>query len=75
MSWDRARPYATYLERFHDAYVAELSAFVEVAAGRLPSPCTPAEALEAMYIAEACDRSRRRGEPVAVAEVRGAGPR
>jgi myo-inositol 2-dehydrogenase/D-chiro-inositol 1-dehydrogenase len=71
LSWQRSTtPYANFLERFHDAYAAELSAFVEVAAGRADSPCTPAEALEALYIAEACERSRRTGAPVDVAAVR-----
>ncbi|QHC20992.1 Gfo/Idh/MocA family protein [Streptomyces sp. GS7] len=75
LSWQRAdAPYATFMERFHDAYVTELGVFVEVAAGRTPSPCSPAEALEALYVAEACERSRRTGQPVAVADVRaGAG--
>ncbi|MFC5720744.1 Gfo/Idh/MocA family oxidoreductase [Streptomyces gamaensis] len=70
LSWRQSTPYATFMERFHDAYVTELGTFVEVAAGRAPSPCTPAEALEALYVAEACDRSRRTGEPVEVADVR-----
>ncbi|MGD3107164.1 Gfo/Idh/MocA family protein [Streptomyces sp. YGL11-2] len=75
LSWQRAdAPYATFMERFHDAYVTELGVFVEVAAGRTSSPCSPAEALEALYVAEACERSRRTGQPVAVADVRaGAG--
>ncbi|MGW5115114.1 Gfo/Idh/MocA family protein [Streptomyces noursei] len=74
LSWRRAEaPYATFMERFHDAYVTELEVFAEVAAGRMPSPCTPAEALEALYVAEACDRSRRTGRPVAVADVRAGG--
>ncbi|MCK7625365.1 Gfo/Idh/MocA family oxidoreductase [Streptomyces sp. RS10V-4] len=72
LSWRRAAPYATFMERFHDAYVAELTAFVAVAAGRAPSPCTPAEALEALYVAEACDRSRRTGLPVSLDDVRSA---
>ncbi|MFC9237204.1 Gfo/Idh/MocA family oxidoreductase [Streptomyces decoyicus] len=71
LSWQRAAdPYATFMERFHDAYVTELGVFAEVVAGRAPSPCSPAEALEALYVAEACERSRRSGEPVAVADVR-----
>lgn len=71
--WRRSAPYATFMERFHDAYVAELHAFVEVAAGRAANPCPPAEALEALYIAEACERSHRTGEPVALTDVRAAG--
>ena len=70
LSWQQATPYATFLERFHDAYVAELACFADVVAGRTPSPCTPAEALEAVYVAEACELSRHRRLPVDVAEVR-----
>lgn len=71
LSWRRAEPYATFMERFRAAYVAELAAFVEVVAGaRTESPCTVADALEALYVAEACDLSRRTGAPVAVADVR-----
>ncbi|NSC24422.1 dehydrogenase [Streptomyces albus subsp. chlorinus] len=71
LTWQRGTPYTTFMERFHDAYVAELGAFVELAAGRTANPCSPGEALQALYIAEACDLSRRKGEPVAVADVRG----
>jgi myo-inositol 2-dehydrogenase/D-chiro-inositol 1-dehydrogenase len=70
LSWRRSPPYANFLERFHDAYVAELLAFTEVVAGRAESPCTPTEALEALYVAEACERSRRTGAPVDIADVR-----
>ena len=59
-----------FMERFGDAYVAELTAFIEVAAGRTASPCTPQDALEAFYVAEACELSRHRGAPVDIAEVR-----
>jgi myo-inositol 2-dehydrogenase/D-chiro-inositol 1-dehydrogenase len=69
VSWHQDRPYATFMERFHDAYIAELTAFVDVAAGRAPSPCTAADALQALYIAEACDRSRRDGAPIRVEQV------
>jgi len=62
--------YANFLDRFAGAYRAELSAFVELAAGRGPSTCTMADALEAFYVAEACELSRARHAPVAVAEVR-----
>jgi myo-inositol 2-dehydrogenase / D-chiro-inositol 1-dehydrogenase len=70
VSWQRGRPYASFMERFHDAYAAELACFVEVASGRTANPCPPAEALEALYIAEACELSRHLGRPVDVAEVR-----
>jgi myo-inositol 2-dehydrogenase / D-chiro-inositol 1-dehydrogenase len=59
-----------FIERFGAAYSAELAAFTEVAAGRMASPCTLEDALEAFYVAEACELSRRRTAPVLVAEVR-----
>jgi len=62
--------YRHFLERFGAAYVAELAAFIDVAAGRITSPCTLEDALEAFYVAEACELSRHRQQPVPVAEVR-----
>ncbi|HEX3787798.1 MAG TPA: Gfo/Idh/MocA family oxidoreductase [Pseudonocardiaceae bacterium] len=70
VSWQQEPPYRDFLERFQAAYVAELVRFVGVLAGIADSPCGPAEALEALYVAEACETSRRRGEPVEVAEMR-----
>jgi myo-inositol 2-dehydrogenase/D-chiro-inositol 1-dehydrogenase len=66
----RGTPWAAFAERFAPAYVAELRAFLALVARPGPSPCTPADALEALYVAEACDLSRRESRPVAVAEVR-----
>jgi myo-inositol 2-dehydrogenase/D-chiro-inositol 1-dehydrogenase len=63
-------PYPVFMERFHDAYVAELRAFTDMVAGRATATCTVADALEAFYIAEACELSRAEHRPVAVAEVR-----
>jgi myo-inositol 2-dehydrogenase/D-chiro-inositol 1-dehydrogenase len=50
--------------------VAELKAFVEVARGRETSACSPADALETFYVAEACELSRRERRPVSIEEVR-----
>lgn len=61
--------YTGFADRFAGAYVAELAAFVEVAAGRQASPCTGEEALAALLVAEAADRSRREHRPVEIAEV------
>lgn len=58
-----------FIERFRDAFTAELTAFVEVASGRLPSPCTVQDALAAFAVVEACDLSRRTGTRVAVADL------
>ncbi|WP_329017560.1 Gfo/Idh/MocA family protein [Streptomyces sp. NBC_01601] len=63
-------PHDFFMDRFADAYRAELTAFTEVVAGARPSPCTVAEALEAGWIAEACTRSLREHRPVTLAEVR-----
>lgn len=63
-------PNPTFWERFADAYVAEINAFVEVVRGERPSPCSVEEALEALYVAEAATRSRLEGRRVEIAEVR-----
>jgi myo-inositol 2-dehydrogenase / D-chiro-inositol 1-dehydrogenase len=62
--------YRDFMQRFGPAYAAELAAFIDVAAGRAASPCAPEDALEACYVAEACELSRHRRQPVLVAEVR-----
>ncbi|GAA1990724.1 Gfo/Idh/MocA family protein [Amycolatopsis minnesotensis] len=63
--------YPGFMERFRPAYVRELETFVSVVAGREPSPCGVEDALEAFYVAEACEVSRRERRPVTIAEVRG----
>ncbi|MGW5046856.1 Gfo/Idh/MocA family protein [Streptomyces griseoluteus] len=63
-------PHDFFLDRFTDAYRAELTAFTEVVAGARPSPCTVEEALEAGWIAEACTLSLREHRPVTLTEVR-----
>ncbi|MFD4542655.1 Gfo/Idh/MocA family oxidoreductase [Streptomyces bauhiniae] len=63
-------PHDFFMDRFTDAYRAELAAFIEVVAGTRPSPCTVEEALEAGWIAEACTLSLREHRPVTLAEVR-----
>ena len=69
MPWPSGRPYGGFLERFRAAYVAELAAFCEFAAGRRESPCTGEEALAALLVAEAAELSRRERRPVMVSEV------
>ncbi|MER8013951.1 Gfo/Idh/MocA family oxidoreductase [Streptomyces griseoluteus] len=63
-------PHDFFMDRFTDAYRAELTAFTEVVAGTRPSPCTVEEALEATWIAEACTLSLREHRPVPLREVR-----
>ncbi|WP_066912798.1 Gfo/Idh/MocA family protein [Millisia brevis] len=59
----------SYMERFQPAYRSELTAFTEVVAGSRPSPCTVRDALAAFRIAEACEQSRIKGQPVALSDI------
>lgn len=51
-------------DRFADAFVAETEAFVTVVCDGGEPPCSPADALAALEVAVACDRSRATGIPV-----------
>jgi myo-inositol 2-dehydrogenase/D-chiro-inositol 1-dehydrogenase len=62
----------SFMERFLPAYRTELTAFCDVVAGRIETPCTVADALEAFRVAEACEISRATGRPVAMSEIGGA---
>jgi myo-inositol 2-dehydrogenase / D-chiro-inositol 1-dehydrogenase len=66
-------PYPVFMERFLPAYRTELEAFTDVVAGRIPSPCTVADALQAEWVAEACARSARARRPVLLSELTGPG--
>ena len=70
ISWPTGPAHPTFIERFRAAYENELREFTRVVAGETTSPCTVRDALEAFYVAEACERSRREHRPVPVAEVR-----
>ncbi|MFH9070614.1 Gfo/Idh/MocA family protein [Streptomyces alboflavus] len=65
------KPWPGFLERFAPAYEAELAAFVEVVRGERTNPCDGHEALHALRIAEACERSRAERRPVRLAEIDG----
>ena len=58
-----------FIDRFAEAYRAELVEFVRVARGEVPSPCTGRDGIAALRIALAADRSRREHRPVRVAEI------
>jgi myo-inositol 2-dehydrogenase/D-chiro-inositol 1-dehydrogenase len=70
VAFPAGEPYPAFMERFLEAYRAELTAFTEVVAGTRPSPCTIGDALEAEWVAEACTRSFREHRPVRLDEVR-----
>ncbi|WP_029137377.1 Gfo/Idh/MocA family protein [Nakamurella lactea] len=63
-------PHTFFMDRLADAFTAELLTFLEVAAGRIESPCTVADALETSWVAEAATISLREHRPVALAEIR-----
>jgi myo-inositol 2-dehydrogenase/D-chiro-inositol 1-dehydrogenase len=62
-------PYPSFFVRFGDAYKAELAHFLKFARGQADNPCTAADALEALRVAEAAGRSWRERRPVALAEI------
>ena len=60
-----------FLMRFESAYAAEFAAFVAVARGEVPSPCTERDGVAALRVAEAADRSLHEHRPVRLAEIPG----
>ena len=59
-----------FMDRFTDAFRAELAAFVDVANGNAAPACTVADAVEVAWLAEAATESLQRGVPVRIEEVR-----
>lgn len=66
VSFPAGAPHATFAERFHDAYIAELVAFVEVILGERDNPCTPFDAVSAAMASDAAQLSLATGAPVKV---------
>lgn len=62
-------PHPAFPQRFAAAYEAELRAFVSLVEHGGDSECTLLDALQAFYVAEACEVSRRQNRAVSVAEV------
>jgi myo-inositol 2-dehydrogenase/D-chiro-inositol 1-dehydrogenase len=69
VTFPSGEPWPNYWVRFTPAYVAEMNAFMEVAKDAAESPCTVADALAALYVAEAADLSLRQGRRVELSEV------
>ena len=63
-------PHESFMDRFADAFRAELAAFTDVVAGTRPSPCTASDAMETGWVAEAATLSRAHNRPVDIAEIR-----
>jgi myo-inositol 2-dehydrogenase/D-chiro-inositol 1-dehydrogenase len=68
-SWPSGRPWTFFMDRLADAFLAELTVFTEVVAGRRATPCTVDDALAVAWIAEAATLSVRQHRPVRIAEV------
>ena len=64
------QPWQLFMDRFGEAFRAELDAFTDVVAWRRTSPCTIHDGVEAALIAEAATRSRRDRRPVLLDELR-----
>ena len=56
--------YPGFRERFRRAYLNEMRVFADVVAGRADNPSPARDSLVSLRLAEACERSRRTGEPV-----------
>ena len=59
----------SFLTRFEDAYREEVLAFLRVVRREIASPCTARDALEAMRISVAADRSKAEHRPVRLEEI------
>lgn len=73
VDFPRDEPFRDFWPRFTPAYEAEIAEFLRVANGEVASPCTVEDALEAVLVADAADRSMREGRTVRLSEVRPAG--
>jgi len=60
-----------FLVRFEDAYAAEFVAFLGVARGDAPSPCTARDGVAALRVSEAASRSLKDHRPVRLTEIPG----
>jgi len=70
VSFPSGEPHRFFMDRFLPAFRAEFETFIDVVAGKRPSPCTVADGLEADWIAEACAKSVTEHRPVRIDEVR-----
>jgi len=59
--------YQGFIERFREAFAAETAAFYEFVAGKIPNPCPPESAREALRVAIACEESIKSGGAVTIA--------
>jgi myo-inositol 2-dehydrogenase/D-chiro-inositol 1-dehydrogenase len=65
------KPLYFFLERYSQAFVTEMTAFVEAVRSRGPVPVTGNDGLQALLIALAAGKSLKEARPVRLDEVRG----
>ena len=70
VTFPSGEPHRFFMDRFQAAFRAEFETFIDVAAGRRPSPCTVVDGLAADWIAESCAKSLTEHRPVRIDEVR-----
>ena len=70
VAFPSGQPWEFFMDRFAEAFRAELAAFVQVVAGDLASPCTVDDAVQASLVAAAATRSWREHRPVRLEELR-----
>jgi myo-inositol 2-dehydrogenase / D-chiro-inositol 1-dehydrogenase len=70
VSFPGGQPWDFFMDRFGEAFRAELGAPTEVVAGSKESPCTIHDGVEATLVAEAATRSRRERRSVSLDEIR-----
>jgi myo-inositol 2-dehydrogenase / D-chiro-inositol 1-dehydrogenase len=64
--------YPGFPQRFRNAYLNEMAVFVDVVAGRAENPSQVRDSLVSLRLAEACESSRRSGNPVRLLQEVGA---
>ena len=64
------QPHHFFMDRFTEAFRAELAGFVKVVEGGPNQGATVADAVEVAWIAEAATESLRRGVPVSIESVK-----
>ncbi len=69
VDFPRGPVHDAFMDRFEPAYRAELTAFLDVARGAAPSPCTVRDALEAFRVVEACSIALAEGRAVDLSEI------
>jgi myo-inositol 2-dehydrogenase/D-chiro-inositol 1-dehydrogenase len=65
----QAPEWPSFLQRFEEAYRAELLEFLRVALGERETPCTARDGLEAMRVSVAATRSLHDHRPVKLSEI------